>query len=245
MKPPKPVERLLRDDRARNGVAIVAGLCTVAVFLQSTIARATSAGVHHGTVVGFLLRWWPPLAVVPVMIFMLFYIFSEVMRRAPVVVEDNRFISVSADGNSSTIRPDELVPLMSSEEHFFIVLQGRIRGPELKDMLQYFGITATNPGHVTGIPIQLIVSEHSTRFRDRWWPQNPGEFRVDGSYEAPAFLGGKGADSAKDKSIFEFRLIILTKGVACIRPEDVLRSLDEIPKHVFLSELLVVQTLRQ
>jgi len=246
VKPPKPVERLLRDDRARNGVAIVAGLCTIALFLQSTLSARASGGKHHNMVVAFLLLWWPDLAVVPVLVFIVLYIWSEVMRSIPVIVEDHRLISITAHGgHSSTVQPDEPVRLTSHEEHFAVLVQGRIRGPELRDLLRHFRIPSSNPGHVTGIPIQIIVSERSTKFSSRWWPQNAGEFRVDGTYEAPAFLGGTGPDSAKDGSIFELRLLILRRGVACLGPSDVLRSLDELPKHVFLSEPQVVQALRQ
>jgi hypothetical protein len=237
MKIPRVADRLMSNERARNGIAIIAGLSTVALFLKSAYAVPTGSGGP----IGFLARYWPHVTIVPLLLFWLLYIWSEVIRRSGVDVKDHRFVSLTTPVDTVVdVRPDVYVRVTSGDEHFMVVVSGRIRGPELTGILERFRLSQGSP-NPTPIPLQLIVCETTRQFA-RWWPQDPGEFNTDGTYVAPAYLGGKGIDSARDDEVFQLRLLILDRSDRCLT--EALESLDETPRHLFLSAPLTVQVRR-
>lgn len=233
--------RLVRDSRVRNVVAFLAAVASLVGFVGARLEAHLSGEGGQS----FLLRWWAEIVFIPAAIIVLAYLLAVVRTRFPLAVSYHRFLTVSVpDEESVPVDHTMLVRIASRAEHFRIDVTGEIYGPDLHEVMKRFNAEVHEAGVDVEVPVQMLVTEITSGARDLWWPQDRGEFRSDGTYSSPAYLGGTGPNSAFDGQIFELRVLIPGTWNGWLKHHDQKRALDDLPKHAFLSEALFVQTKR-
>jgi len=144
----------------------------------------------------------------------------------------------TADGQSVEADGRTQVDVASTREHFEIVVQGQIFGPELKQLKDHFG-------SLNEVRVYILVAEESRpRTRGLCWLQKEefGSLDARGTYVSRAYLGGTGRDKADNGDLFSIRVYIPDRSIQFADPTAY--ALDQLPKAVFVSEPLYIKTHR-
>ncbi|QIF01162.1 hypothetical protein [Roseimicrobium sp. ORNL1] len=131
------------------------------------------------------------------------------------------------------------IPLITDADHVQVTVHGAIVGPELRALRNRYGSTQ--------ICVYVLVSQPELKVQsDLIWLQSAERGVLDsaGKYEAKAYLGGKGIDSARNDDRFDLYLYIPKDQGLNFESENIFSGMQSLPPSLFLSDVLKVKIVR-